>query len=113
MMSQNRQAEIDRQRNIDDYDVNCKAELEIETLHEKIDLLREREIAQLTAADPWRFQFHPEVWVLVGFLTGAYIYMVRVIGPKAVPAGQPAVSRRSVVQRRPLAPPQRRTPFPV
>ena len=50
MMSQNRQAEIDRQRNIDDYDVNCKAELEIETLHEKIDLLREREIAQLTAA---------------------------------------------------------------
>lgn len=50
MMSQNRQAEIDRKRNIDDYDVNCKAELEIETLHEKIDLLREREIAQLTAA---------------------------------------------------------------
>lgn len=50
MMSQNRQAEIDRRRNIEDYDVNCKAELEIETLHEKIDLLREREIAQLTAA---------------------------------------------------------------
>lgn len=50
MMSQNRQSEIDRRRNIEDYDVNCKAELEIETLHEKIDLLREREIAQLTAA---------------------------------------------------------------
>ncbi len=50
MMSQNRQSEIDRRRNIQDYDVNCKAELEIETLHEKIDLLREREIAQLTAA---------------------------------------------------------------
>lgn len=50
MMSQNRQAEIDRNRNIEDYDVNCKAELEIETLHEKIDLLREREIAQLSAA---------------------------------------------------------------
>ena len=53
-------------------------------------------LAQLTAADPWRFQFHPEVWVLVGFLTGAYIYMVRVIGPKAVPVGQPAVSRFNI-----------------
>lgn len=50
MMSQNRQAEIDRRRSIEDYDINCKAELEIETLHEKIDLLREQEIAQLTAA---------------------------------------------------------------
>ncbi len=50
MMSQNRQAEIDRSRNIEDFDVNCKAELEIETLHEKLDLLREREIAQLSAA---------------------------------------------------------------
>ncbi len=50
MMSQNRQADIDRRRNIEDYEVNCKAELEIETLHEKIDLLRQQEIAQLTAA---------------------------------------------------------------
>ncbi|HYN33282.1 MAG TPA: cytochrome c oxidase assembly protein [Ilumatobacteraceae bacterium] len=53
-------------------------------------------LAQLTAVDPWRFQFHPAVWVLVVFLTGAYIYMVRVIGPKAVPAGQPAVSRFNI-----------------
>lgn len=50
MMSQNRQAEIDRRRSIEDYDINCKAELEIETLHQKIDLLREQEIAQLTTA---------------------------------------------------------------
>lgn len=48
MMSQNRQSEIDRKRAIDDYDVNCKAELEIELLHEKIDLLRDQEIARLT-----------------------------------------------------------------
>lgn len=48
------------------------------------------------AIDPWKFQWHPEVWVLVAFLTGAYIYMVRVIGPKAVPAGQPVVSRRNI-----------------
>jgi uncharacterized membrane protein len=50
MMSQNRQADIDRNRSIEDYDINRKAELEIETLHEKIDLLREKEIAALAAA---------------------------------------------------------------
>lgn len=47
--------------------------------------------------DPWRFQWHPEVWVLVAFLTGAYIYMVRVIGPKAVPSGKSPVSRFNIV----------------
>lgn len=50
MMSQNRQSDIDRKRSIDDFDVNCKAEIEIETLHDKLDALREREIAQLTTA---------------------------------------------------------------
>lgn len=50
MMSQNRQAEIDRQRGVADYEINRKAELEIETLHQKIDLLREQELAQLTRA---------------------------------------------------------------
>lgn len=50
MMSQNRQGEIDRKRAVDDFDINCKAEIEIETLHAKIELMREREIAQLTAA---------------------------------------------------------------
>jgi putative membrane protein len=47
--------------------------------------------------DPWRFQLHPEVWVLVAFLTGSYIYMVRVIGPKAVEPGTPAVTRFNIV----------------
>ncbi|HRK65508.1 MAG TPA: DUF1003 domain-containing protein [Terricaulis sp.] len=50
MMSQNRQADIDRQRGIDDFEINKKAELEIETLHHKIDLLREQELAALSAA---------------------------------------------------------------
>lgn len=50
MMSQNRQAEIDRRRAIEDFDINRKAELEIETLHQKIDLLRETEIAALASA---------------------------------------------------------------
>ena len=46
--------------------------------------------------DPWAFVAHPEVWLLVGFLTAAYGYTVRVIGPKAVPAGQPVVTRRNL-----------------
>ena len=46
--------------------------------------------------DPWRYQWHPEVWVLVAFLTCAYVYMVRVIGPKAVPPGTPVVSRFNI-----------------
>ena len=47
MMSQNRQAEIDRRDAAHDYEVNVKAEREIELLHSKIDALREQEIAEL------------------------------------------------------------------
>ena len=47
MMSQNRQASIDRLSARQDYDVNLKAELEIELLHQKLDLLREQEIKLL------------------------------------------------------------------
>ncbi len=47
MMSQNRQAAIDRAEAQHDYDVNIKAELEIELLHQKIDLLRETEVCEL------------------------------------------------------------------
>jgi len=50
MMSQNRLSEIDRRHAEDDYQVNVKAELEIELLHQKIDLLREQEILTLTKA---------------------------------------------------------------
>jgi putative membrane protein len=48
-------------------------------------------------ADPWRFQANPEVYVLVAFLVGAYVYMVRTIGPKAVAAGEPPIRRRQIV----------------
>ena len=48
MMSQNRQNEIDRRAAQHDYDINLKAELEIELLHQKLDLIREKEIAELT-----------------------------------------------------------------
>jgi uncharacterized membrane protein len=48
MMAQNRQADIDRKKAEKDYDVNLKAELEIELLHQKMDLMREQEIRRLT-----------------------------------------------------------------
>jgi uncharacterized membrane protein len=47
MMSQNRQAAIDREAARHDYSINAKAELEIELLHQKLDLLRETEVAEL------------------------------------------------------------------
>jgi uncharacterized membrane protein len=47
MMSQNRQADIDRIRSIADYQVNIRSEAEISLLHEKIDLLREQQVAEL------------------------------------------------------------------
>ena len=50
MMSQNRQQDIDRKKAESDYNVNIKAELEIELLHQKIDELREKEMLALTAA---------------------------------------------------------------
>lgn len=45
--------------------------------------------------DPWRFQAHPELWLLIAFLVGAYVYSVRVIGPQAVSEG-PVVTRRNI-----------------
>ncbi|MFB2607029.1 DUF1003 domain-containing protein, partial [Rhizobium phaseoli] len=57
MMSQNRQAERDRFEAAKDYEVNLKAELEVLSLHQKIDMhvlteltaLRE-DVARLSAA---------------------------------------------------------------
>jgi uncharacterized membrane protein len=50
MMSQNRLSEIDRQQAGNDFEVNVKAELEIELLHQKIDLLREKELFALMSS---------------------------------------------------------------
>jgi putative membrane protein len=47
----------------------------------------------LATADFFRFVPHPEVWVLVVALVVLYVYAARVIGPKVVPAGTPAVTR--------------------
>lgn len=50
MMSQNRQQDIDRKQAENDRQVNIKAELEIELLHQKIDEMREKEVMHLTQA---------------------------------------------------------------
>ena len=50
MMSQNRQSELDRKHAENDYEVNVKAELEIELLHQKIDFMKEQELLALTEA---------------------------------------------------------------
>lgn len=49
-----------------------------------------------TAADPFRYVAHVDVWLFVAFLIGAYVYAVRVVGPNAVAAGEPVVTRRQV-----------------
>jgi len=50
MMSQNRQALVDRAAAEHDYVVNLRAELEIMLLHDKLDALRERDILARTDA---------------------------------------------------------------
>jgi uncharacterized membrane protein len=47
MMSQNRQAVLDRGAASNDYEVNLRSELEIELLHQKIDNMREVEVTKL------------------------------------------------------------------
>lgn len=47
MMSQNRQAARDRLNAANDYEVNLKAEMEIRSLNEKLDILREADWAEL------------------------------------------------------------------
>lgn len=57
-------------------------------------------LAAIPPLDPWRVQLHPEVWLLVAFLVGAYAYCVRVIGPRAVARG--LVPAGEVVTRKQL-----------
>ena len=46
--------------------------------------------------DPWRFQFHPEVWVLVAFLVASYVYAIRSLGPRLAPPGE-IITRKQIV----------------
>jgi len=48
-------------------------------------------------ADIWRWQPHPEVWLIIIAAIGLAWYAVRVIGPKVATAGEPVLARRNVV----------------
>ncbi|HSV52767.1 MAG TPA: DUF1003 domain-containing protein [Burkholderiaceae bacterium] len=56
LMSQNRQSQKDRATAEHDYEVNLKAELEIMLLHEKIDVLREKQWEELIALQQRQLQ---------------------------------------------------------
>jgi putative membrane protein len=49
---------------------------------------------RLPSSELWAWHAHPEVWGLVVALVGLYVYAVKAIGPKVVPAGTPVVTRR-------------------
>ena len=57
MMSQNRQEEKDRKRSENDYLINLKAELELRSLHQKMDLLIQDEIRSLSEAQEGQLSF--------------------------------------------------------
>jgi putative membrane protein len=46
------------------------------------------------SGDPWELHFHPDVFVVVAVVVIAYIESIRRLGPRSVPAGSPAVTRR-------------------
>ena len=56
MMSQNRQEEKDRMRSENDYLINLKAEMEIRSLHQKMDLLLEEQIKTLFKSQAKQFE---------------------------------------------------------
>jgi putative membrane protein len=49
----------------------------------------------LEGVDPWRFQAHVEVWLLMIAIIGSYVYAIKVIGPRVVTNG-PVVTRRQI-----------------
>ncbi len=71
MMSQNRQEEKDRMRNENDYLINLKAEMEIRSLHQKVDLLIEEQLKTLFDTQAKQLIMLQEIKVkLNGFSTG-------------------------------------------
>ena len=48
-------------------------------------------------SDIWRFQTHPEVWLIVAVIVGFGHWVTHVLGPKAVPEGQPIVTKRQTM----------------
>ena len=65
MMSQNRKEEKDRQRAINDYLVNLKAEVEIRTVHEKLDLLIAEQMKTLFAIQKEQMNIMEEIKIIL------------------------------------------------
>jgi uncharacterized membrane protein len=61
MMSQNRQEEKDRMRNENDYLINLKAEMQIRSLHQKMDLLLKEQIKTLFDTQEKQFSLLKEI----------------------------------------------------
>ena len=61
MMSQNRQEEKDRMRGENDYLINLKAELEIRSLHQKLDILLEEQVRDLCESQVSQLQLLKEL----------------------------------------------------
>lgn len=65
MMSQNRKEEKDRQRAINDYMVNLKAEIEIRNMHRKLDLLMAEQMRTLFDIQKLQLEVLEEIKVQV------------------------------------------------
>jgi uncharacterized membrane protein len=61
LMSQNRQEEKDRMRGENDYMINLKAEMQIRSLHQKMDLLLEEQIKTLFETQQKQFVLLKEI----------------------------------------------------
>ncbi len=61
MMSQNRQEEKDRKRSENDYLINLKAEMQIRSLNQKIDLLLEEQIKTLFETQKRQYELLKEI----------------------------------------------------
>jgi len=61
MMSQNRQEEKDRMRSENDYLINLKAEMQIRSLNQKVDLLLNQQIKTLFATQEKQFELLKEI----------------------------------------------------
>ena len=61
MMSQNRKEEQDRKRGENDYMINLKAEMQIRSLHQKIDLLLEEQIKTLFESQAKQFEMLKQI----------------------------------------------------
>ena len=51
--------------------------------------------SSLAVVDPWRFQAHVEVWLLMLAIVASYIYAIKVIGPRVAPHGE-VVTRKQL-----------------